>query len=197
MEFKKKRPRQAPKGGLDMINKIGQKLGCYEVIGLTNSPKYTYDCVWLCKCLLCGREDTLKDIYLQHRKYKKHINGCRFCSPAWDKDIQKSRRVNPERTNLPVGKNYIYIIEAEKVSCIKVGRTTNLDLRMLQLQSSCPIRLKFLYVFLGTDSDEKSLHKDLKSFRTYGEWFTLCKESLEIIVNYVNNNKILYQHSID
>ena len=66
-------------------------------------------------------------------------------------------------------------------TAVKIGYTTNLDLRLSTLQSSNPEELKTYRVVNGSMLKERRLHRIFKHQHIRGEWFRWCDEIREAI----------------
>jgi hypothetical protein len=54
---------------------------------------------------------------------------------------------------------------------VKVGRTSNLEARLVSIQTGCPFAIDSALSFSGMGKLEKELHLDLRDCRANGEWF--------------------------
>lgn len=74
--------------------------------------------------------------------------------------------------------DYIYAICQEGTTLIKIGRTTNPDARLknLQIGSGVPLTMKYLWRVSDAVSMEGKLHKRFENLRIQGEWFRLSLE---------------------
>jgi len=196
---------------VSVVNKTGQIYGCYEILGLTNSPKYTYEALWLCRCTFCGREFTFDDLYLGQQKNKRKYSGCKECKPKLKTDGKgfRFRRggIPCVKTGLPNSeRGYVYIIGTKELPLFKIGVSVSPDKRLKQLQASSPATLFIWYVFdsdieshpkwLANYKEESDLHIELANYRAHGEWFLLCKESLSILLSHMEHKKILFQAEV-
>jgi len=85
---------------------------------------------------------------------------------------------------------YLYLIKC--LDACKIGITSNLEERMLYLQSANPFKLDVLCVksFFGKDSkllareNEKILHEKFFHRNLHGEWFLLTHDDINTIKNY-------------
>lgn len=78
---------------------------------------------------------------------------------------------------------YVLRFENQKRGYFKVGISTNLPLRISDIQTACPFKLALIALRPGHRKEEKALHKQMEKFRTNGEWFQdvpLTRESLNI-----------------
>jgi len=68
----------------------------------------------------------------------------------------------------------LYIIQSAVTGSIKIGRTSDLNARIEQLQTGCPHLLRILLHIQGQGSLEKYLHERLRYYRLRGngEWFS-------------------------
>lgn len=77
----------------------------------------------------------------------------------------------------------VYIIKA--VDQIKIGRTTNLMVRLRNLQTNAAVPLEVIGLFPGGLVLERTLHAELYSFRLHGEWFAYNAIVHEVIRPYL------------
>lgn len=77
----------------------------------------------------------------------------------------------------------IYFVEAVGVGNIKIGFTgaDDVQFRIDQLQTGCPVPLRLLNAVPGTEQDEKDLHRRFAANRVHGEWFKPAPELLALI----------------
>jgi DNA-binding XRE family transcriptional regulator len=70
----------------------------------------------------------------------------------------------------------IYFIENSETKHIKIGFSSDIRRRLVDLQISSPHELKVLTICEGDDKYEKELHKRFYEYRYRGEWFLPNKE---------------------
>ena len=84
--------------------------------------------------------------------------------------------------------NYIYIIGSDKPP-YKVGISKNPQRRLRDLQTGHPYPLAIHSIIETSITNNKLLesviHRNLKHFRTSGEWFDLSLEKLKLEVDFV------------
>lgn len=90
---------------------------------------------------------------------------------------------------------YVYFIEtATKPKLIKIGKSNDVDARLAQLQTACPVPLSVRHV-ITCDSEtnafevEKLLHSVFSSLRTNGEWFKSTGALTKFISGAADKNK--------
>ena len=66
---------------------------------------------------------------------------------------------------------YIYVIREMPSGAIKIGFTENVRTRLDTLQGANPRRLKLLFCWRGSMTQERQLHRDLQRFRIHREWY--------------------------
>jgi len=72
---------------------------------------------------------------------------------------------------------FVYIVAKEDHSQPwKIGRTTDPDQRMKQLQAHSPAKLVYVKIVEAHQSLESSLHRQFAKYRSHGEWFELPEE---------------------
>lgn len=74
----------------------------------------------------------------------------------------------------------VYFVRANTLRRFKIGRTTNLESRLCELQCGCPSRLVLMGTIECHDTEEAKelewlLHENFSAVRTIGEWFWLDK----------------------
>lgn len=78
-----------------------------------------------------------------------------------------------------IGEGKVYFLWAEGTSYFKIGFTQqSLRKRVANMQTGCPMPLRFLGAGLASPQDEKVLHQHLAPFHAIGEWFDLPTEAL-------------------
>lgn len=68
----------------------------------------------------------------------------------------------------------LYIIQMNRTGDFKVGRTSDIQRRLAELQTGCPHRLKVILHLPGQGHQERRVHKALHGLgcrNSYGEWF--------------------------
>lgn len=79
---------------------------------------------------------------------------------------------------------------------VKIGQTaSNISIRLAQLQSASPYRLKVCALIDSSDQKrlEREIHKSLKDYRLEGEWFEMTeKQAVEIAVSHGGRSARLY-----
>lgn len=84
--------------------------------------------------------------------------------------------------NLYKEPEYLYVIGEVGGLEVKLGKSVNPGYRLKQLQAGCPVKL-VLWGFCkqGSPNTEQEVHKELKQFRSHGEWFLLSEEVRGVI----------------
>lgn len=78
----------------------------------------------------------------------------------------------------------IYVIRTRNTypSFIKVGFTREkLMSRIKSIQTGCPFELELIKKMSGDVSDERRLHDALSEYKSTGEWFRDCAETMKIL----------------
>ncbi len=65
----------------------------------------------------------------------------------------------------------VYFIRAPALRCVKIGTTTNLPGRLVDLSQACPARLKVIGSFGGAVQVERWCHFHCVAERSHYEWF--------------------------
>ena len=69
----------------------------------------------------------------------------------------------------------LYIMQMGRTGAIKVGRSSNVDRRLTEIQTGCPYEVRVIIVAKDQGWRERSIHQDLRRFRLRGhkgEWFS-------------------------
>lgn len=80
----------------------------------------------------------------------------------------------------------VYVIRAGETNLYKIGRTTNIDRRLRQLQNMNSQTLSVVKLIHCHDAcaTESFLHSKFKSYRCQGEWFKLSPSAIDFINNF-------------
>ena len=83
----------------------------------------------------------------------------------------------------------VYVVRGVRGGPIKIGFSKDVNARMIALESNQPYPLEILYVIRNAGHDfERYMHRNLKKYRTKGEWFeyddTVKQKIEELIKNY-------------
>lgn len=73
----------------------------------------------------------------------------------------------------PATSEQVYVIGSPSSTLVKIGRSTNLEQRIADLQRMSPVPLKVLCTYDGGAELEAALHRYFKDCRSHGEWFAL------------------------
>lgn len=65
----------------------------------------------------------------------------------------------------------IYAIKAGGYT--KIGTTKDFDKRLRSIQNGCPFKIEVLFLMEGSFEQESKVHRQLKLYNTYGEWYQL------------------------
>ena len=95
--------------------------------------------------------------------------------------------IEPQKPTFKIGLKRvgcIYLIEAVGTNRFKVGRSSNLGIRIEQLRNQSPYPLKIVKQFNSLDcvTEEALLHRLLTPTRVYGEWFSLNETNLNLLL---------------
>lgn len=77
----------------------------------------------------------------------------------------------------------VYVIRAGQTNLYKIGRTTNIDRRLRQLQTMNSQQLSVVKLIQCHDAIavETTLHQKYKSYRRQGEWFELDESVIKLM----------------
>ena len=74
-----------------------------------------------------------------------------------------------------IGGAHLYIIQSACTGAFKVGRSSNVDVRLKQLQTGSPFDLRIVLVLPNQGYRERELHHKLRGYESQsndgGEWF--------------------------
>ena len=76
---------------------------------------------------------------------------------------------------------WIYFIEYHEFGPVKIGYATNIDKRLIGLQTACPYELKVLLGIPGGYECETALHMHFYDERMHGEWFSQTRKIKRLI----------------
>lgn len=74
-------------------------------------------------------------------------------------------------TQPPDQTEFVYLIGSEDSTLVKIGRTTNVPVRLAAIQRMSPVKLTVLWQTEGGAELESALHRHFKDQRSHGEWF--------------------------
>lgn len=83
-----------------------------------------------------------------------------------------------EKGDGPQGVDRIYLIQCEATKLVKIGISSNAEMRLRNLRMACPTRLTLLADRPGRKVDEQALHERYSSARRHGEWFALSEDEI-------------------
>lgn len=84
-----------------------------------------------------------------------------------------------ELTNI---KDYVYLIGHSHLPFVKIGKTSNINKRLMELQTSSPYKLEVILLLKDKDKKlENYLHKTFSEYRLRGEWFD------DIVINIIKD----------
>ena len=88
----------------------------------------------------------------------------------------------------------VYVIRAGQTNLYKIGRTTNIDRRLRQLQTmnSQPLTVVKLIQCHDAIAVESAFHQKFKLYRRQGEWFELSESAIKLVTSSVANS---YEYS--
>jgi hypothetical protein len=75
----------------------------------------------------------------------------------------------------------VYVIGTPGGNTVKIGRTTNLDRRLADIQRMSPVALIVLWTHPGGSDLEANLHRHFRALRSHGEWFTFRRAPMTLI----------------
>lgn len=66
---------------------------------------------------------------------------------------------------------FIYFVSSQATNTVKIGYSSNLPKRFIDLQTSSSTQLMLILRFRGNRATERQIHEQLKEHRKFGEWF--------------------------
>lgn len=76
-----------------------------------------------------------------------------------------------------------YVVRGKKTNLIKIGRSSNLGKRLVDLQTGSPDELEYIAVIPGGEL-ERIIHQRVLQFRKHGEWFEYNDDVRKILLEY-------------
>lgn len=73
-----------------------------------------------------------------------------------------------------IGGEHLYIVQMSRTGAIKVGRSSDPNRRLGEIQTGCPYTCRLILVMEGKGWKERGIHRRLRRYRTakhQGEWF--------------------------
>lgn len=86
---------------------------------------------------------------------------------------------------------FVYVVHQPDSNHYKIGYSSSPAKRLNSFRCANPY-LRFYEIFIGTQYDERAIHKMLKSCRTGREWFILHEAEIEQIRTYFANKYMPY-----
>ncbi|MDH6224330.1 GIY-YIG nuclease family protein [Streptomyces sp. MJP52] len=80
-----------------------------------------------------------------------------------------------------LGEAVVYVIGTPGSNTVKIGRTTNLQRRLADIQRMSPVPLVALWTHPGGHELETRLHHHFAELRSHGEWFAFDGDPLPAI----------------
>lgn len=75
----------------------------------------------------------------------------------------------------------VYFIVADATKMVKIGVSTSVSRRLIDLQSSCPVSLRVAATIPGDAKIEAAMHRRFAGDRAHNEWFRLSPDILRAI----------------
>lgn len=142
--------------------------------------------------------ELLKNLELVQITYPKEpeklLNGALAITLNHQRINQITNCDLPSQPRLNARNGIVYVIRAGQTNLYKIGRTTNIDRRLRQLQTinSQPLTIVKLIRCHDAISTETCLHQKFKLHRRQGEWFELPYSAIEFIENFNGLNAIAF-----
>ncbi len=115
-------------------------------------------------------------------KIKKELDAIREDEKEKE-NMEKVARKPPKKL-----KGYVYFIQGQCGGAIKIGYSANPAKRLKELQTGYPDTLKILLMIPGSESTERTLHREFEASRLNGEWF----RPDEYLLNRMKEIKAMY-----
>lgn len=87
--------------------------------------------------------------------------------------------------------NLCYFIGGDE-GAIKIGMSIEAKKRLIQIQGSCPIKVRILALASGGEFRERAYHTQFDRHWSHSEWFTRCPE-IEAEIERLNHPDTLHQ----
>lgn len=87
------------------------------------------------------------------------------------------------------GTGYVYAVRAVTIGRIKIGYSTDPEVRLCNMQVGSPDILEIIATWPGTEQEERRLHRHLHQWRIHGEWFEPSENVLDAIKHCYTNQK--------
>ena len=70
------------------------------------------------------------------------------------------------------GGRHLYVMQMDVTGAIKIGRSSNVDRRLGEIQTSCPYQVRVILVLENQGYRERKMHERLRKYRTrrYRSW---------------------------
>ena len=77
----------------------------------------------------------------------------------------------------------VYFFLHRKYNAVKIGYTSNVDERLSDIRTGCPVHsdIKLLFWFRGSREEETEFHRRFRMYRMDGEWFALEGELKDFV----------------
>lgn len=110
------------------------------------------------------------------------IVDCPKCLSMKYKLVKKEVKDSKGNAKLVRTSGFVYLIKSNE-GVYKIGRTTNINKRLTQLQvaSSVPLKVLWFKHFSNAPEVEKMLHETFKEYQYQGEWFKLPTSAIRWI----------------
>jgi hypothetical protein len=92
-----------------------------------------------------------------------------------------TKQLNSRPKNLP---GFIYLVHAVGTDRFKIGRALNVPIRLRALQTSSPLKIRYVYhaCVENMSQSEMELHQKFSHKREIGEWFVLTTEDVKYCI---------------
>ena len=79
---------------------------------------------------------------------------------------------------------FIYLVQAVGTNKFKIGRALNVPIRLQALQTSSPLKIRYVYhaSVENMSQSELELHQKFSKKREIGEWFALTTEDVKLCI---------------
>lgn len=85
----------------------------------------------------------------------------------------------------------VYLIGSQVNALVKIGRSTNVQRRLADIQRMSPVELDVLWLTVGNADLETRLHRAFRARRTHGEWFNFAGlDAVEAVRGFLTNGSL-------
>lgn len=95
------------------------------------------------------------------------------------------------------GSSRVYFLHAPAVGMVKIGRSRNIEQRMIDLRCASPVPLKLIMTVDGGLTTERMMHERFKPYRKHGEWFKASRTLMRWIDSFRLGAECYHEETCD